>query len=315
MKTKFYFIIRLIISLGALFFLLWYMRDRIGPTLNVLRTIRLELFAAAFLMQLFCLLISSLRLKVILGVQDINLSLAGVFKLNLIGIFFNNFLPTSAGGDIVKAHYISKKSLGYLEPFSAIITDRLVGALTFTLLASAAFLFAGKYVVNAAVKWLVLIMLLAVTTVIFVLTNRSAGKKISSILKRFHFLKFNSYAQRLTAILNNYKKKKKVFFQAMLLSLAAQLITVITNYLLAKSLSLSIPLRVFLLLVPVICATSSILPSLNGLGIREGAYIYFFSGIIQPEKALAISVLWLVMLLISSVFGSISYLIGKPLKS
>ena len=234
--------------------------------------------------------------------------------MNLIGIFFNNFLPSSAGGDIVKAHYISKKSLGYLEPFSAIITDRLVGALTFTLLASTAFLFAGKYVVNPTVKWLVLIMLLTTTSVIFILTNRSAGKKIGSILKRFHFLKFNSYAQRLTAILNNYKKKKKVFFQAILLSLAAQLIAVVTNYLLARSLSLSIPLRVFLLLVPVICATSSIFPSLNGLGIREGAYIYFFSGIIQPEKALAISVLWLVMLLISSVFGGIIYIMGKPLK-
>ena len=55
------------------------------------------------------------------------------------------------------------------------------------------------------------------------------------------------------------------------------------------------------------------LPSLNGLGVREGAFVYFLKGYIGPEKACAISILWLGLILVYSVIGGLFHLL-YPLK-
>ena len=63
------------------------------------------------------------------------------------------------------------------------------------------------------------------------------------------------------------------------------------------------------------------IPSLNGLGIREGAYIYFLKKInVGSDQGLAFSICWLIILLITSVIGGIIYMFGdfrkhKPLQS
>ena len=63
----------------------------------------------------------------------------------------------------------------------------------------------------------------------------------------------------------------------------------------------------FFLVVPI-AAFASMLPSINGLGVREGAFVYFLRGIITPEKAFAISLLWLFQLFIVSFIGGFIYL-------
>ncbi len=63
-----------------------------------------------------------------------------------------------------------------------------------------------------------------------------------------------------------------------------------------------------LFLVMPIVTVASMLPSLNGLGIREGAYVYFLGGIVGHEQALAISLLWLALFLGVRLSGGLVYL-------
>jgi hypothetical protein len=51
------------------------------------------------------------------------------------------------------------------------------------------------------------------------------------------------------------------------------------------------------------------LPSLNGLGIREGAFIYFLTPYMGKEYAAALGILWLGLLILLSVIGGAIYLI------
>jgi hypothetical protein len=76
----------------------------------------------------------------------------------------------------------------------------------------------------------------------------------------------------------------------------------------AMALGSRAPLVYFYLLVPVVNLLS-MLPSLNGLGIREGAYIYFLKPYIGREYAAAISILGLGLLLLVSLIGGLIYLI------
>jgi uncharacterized membrane protein YbhN (UPF0104 family) len=65
-------------------------------------------------------------------------------------------------------------------------------------------------------------------------------------------------------------------------------------------------------MVPLVWAVS-MLPSLNGLGVREGAFVYFFKGYIGPEKAFAVSLLWLGMIMMNSLIGGV-YQLVYPVK-
>ena len=63
----------------------------------------------------------------------------------------------------------------------------------------------------------------------------------------------------------------------------------------------------FFLLIPVVHLIS-MLPSLNGLGIREVAYVYFLKNHIGTETAAAVGILWLSLLIFLSLIGGLIYL-------
>jgi len=287
------------------------MKDKIANTLTALKMTNLRLLSIAFAVNLLGIMICSARFRIVLVAQKIYFSLIEATKLTFIGVFFNNFLPTSVGGDVVKGYYASQKTGRTLESFSAVVADRFVGLLTFALIAFISLTFLGKYIDNR-IKWPTLIMFSMVLLFLFVLLNKTLLKKIDFILNKIPFLRKKSRLQRLGVILENYKKNRRIICNAIAFSLIGQALYVITTYLLAKSLSLSIPLKMFFLFLPIISVVS-MLPSLNGLGVREGAYIYLFGSIIRPENALALSFLWIAVLMGSSIIGAIIYIIKGPL--
>ncbi|HOM27250.1 MAG TPA: lysylphosphatidylglycerol synthase transmembrane domain-containing protein, partial [bacterium] len=73
----------------------------------------------------------ALRFKYILEIYfKKKLSYFLIWKLTMIGLFFNNFLPTSAGGDIVKIFYIVKEQEKKFLSGISVLIDRYIGALS-----------------------------------------------------------------------------------------------------------------------------------------------------------------------------------------
>lgn len=64
----------------------------------------------------------------------------------------------------------------------------------------------------------------------------------------------------------------------------------------------------FFLLIPIVHLVSMV-PSLNGLGPREWAYVYFLKPYVGKEVAAALGILWLGLLFLLSVVGGLIYLI------
>ena len=94
----------------------------------------------------------------------------------------------------------------------------------------------------------------------------------------------------------------------MILSVIGQGVGVFVLYLLAVALGARPPIIYFYILVPVVHLLS-MLPSLNGLGIREGAYILFLKRFIGRENAAALGILWLGLLFLLSLIGGLIYLL------
>ena len=78
------------------------------------------------------------RLKIIFLGEDIDITLRRSLELTFVGYFFNNFMPTAVGGDIVKAHYAGVSSGKRVESYASVFMDRMIGLYTFITVAAIA---------------------------------------------------------------------------------------------------------------------------------------------------------------------------------
>jgi hypothetical protein len=111
-----------------------------------------------------------------------------------------------------------------------------------------------------------------------------------------------------------YRNAKKAVLGGYLLSVAFQLLFVLMNFVLAKSLGLDNVTFLQLLLVIPITFAMGMLPSINGLGVRESGYVLLLSNVFHSasaDEAIALSLLNTSIPVIVSLVGGIMLLIYR----
>ena len=301
-------LLRTLISAAFLGLLFWLIRGDIPQIVQTLKGIHRGLLALSVAISLFSILILARRLQLIFGAEGIPITLAETSNLTYVGYFFNNFLPTSVGGDIVKVMCASRITRHPVKSVTTILMDRIFGMFTFIMIPSASLLFFLKEIKNPLVPTITY-SLLAVSIFCFVLLfNRKAARKFKFIEHFLNWLHIGEKVRKIYDGLHNFKNHKGVVVQAMALSLTGQSINIFVLYVMARALGVHVSVMYFYLLVPVV-QLISMLPSLNGLGIREGAYVYFLTPVVGREIATALGILWLGMLFLYSLIGGIIYLV------
>jgi glycosyltransferase 2 family protein len=66
------------------------------------------------------------RWRLMLTALGIGVPFKVVFEQYIVGVFFNNFLPSTMGGDWAKVYYLGRQE-GYLRVGASILIDRLIG--------------------------------------------------------------------------------------------------------------------------------------------------------------------------------------------
>ena len=287
------------------------MRDKYDLIINALKGTRVSIFAAAFFAFLSAITLASLRLKLIINAQDISITLKEGLALTFIGYFFNNFLPTAIGGDVVKAYYLSKKTHLKMGAYTSVFVDRVMGLITMIFMAFISLTFAGKEAANDMIKYSIYgITLLSLSAIIFVM-NKNIAKKFSFLL--FFLKPIEDKIKNVYNVVHKYKHHKVMMLQSLVISFVSQLLFFISLGLLAFSIGERMSMMDLLLRSPLISA-ASLLPSINGLGLREGATVMFFGPLIGKENAFAVSILWLAILMIISVIGGVIYALRPQFK-
>jgi hypothetical protein len=78
--------------------------------------------------------ITAYRWHALLAAVGIMLPLARTFVLNMVGAFYNTFMPGSTGGDLLKAYYASKQTPHKMRAVMTVIIDRILGLLALVLM-------------------------------------------------------------------------------------------------------------------------------------------------------------------------------------
>src|SRR5690606_18844377 len=90
--------------------------------------------AAAILLLPLSYLLTSYRWHVLLAAQGINIGMARTFVINMVGAFYNSFMPGSTGGDLAKAYYASKYTKDRTRAVLTVLVDRIIGLLALLVL-------------------------------------------------------------------------------------------------------------------------------------------------------------------------------------
>lgn len=239
--------------------------------------------------------------------QKISLSLKDVLHLTYIGYFFNNFLPTAIGGDIAKAYYASKKTSNNVESYAAVATDRLCGLASILIIALVGLIFFGNSLGNKKIVWAVIAMATFIIALIVLLLNKRIEHKnnpVKSGILNALALKFS----KLYNAVNAYKDVPSVLIKSILISLISHAGAILSVYFFILGLGGNINFIKLFLVVPLVW-TVSMLPSLNGLGVREGAFVYFLKGDLGADMAFTVSLLWLGVVIALGIIGGVLHLL------
>jgi len=287
------------------------MRDRYGSITEAILTADLRIFGLSFMTFVAIVFITSFRLKLIAEAQEIRINVREAASLTFIGYFFNNFLPTAIGGDVVKAYYLSKKSGDNTGSYTSVFIDRAIGLVTMILMAFAALFFIKDAVIDDTIRYSVYAITAVSLAGIFFMVNKSFASRFTSVL-RFMSPIENKLRKAYNAV-NKYRSHRMLMFKATAISVISQLLYFTTIGLLAFSIGSRVSAVNILIRMPAVCMIS-LLPSVNGLGVREGATVLMFGPLIGKEEAFVVSILLIVMLLMISIIGGLIYALSPQFK-
>ncbi|MCG6551426.1 MAG: flippase-like domain-containing protein [Candidatus Magnetominusculus sp. LBB02] len=268
----------------------------LNKVFSLLRNINLLYFFLAALMGIVSILFISKRWQLFIS-GDITLS--KLFSLNMIGLFFNNILPGTTGGDAVKIYYVYKKTGNGLMAAGSVFMDRYIGLANIIFIGMAAMLFGMDRLSGTGVEYFTPMVTTAFIVVSFIVFGFRLGGRFASVAKFYEY--FHLY-------MRNYKAIALSF----MLTTAAQLTAISCVYLTAVGLGVKVSVLDLLIFVPMIVLIAAVPISISGLGLREGAFVLLFKKAgIAEETALAISFGWYLSVLASSLPGFIFYLYNK----
>jgi uncharacterized protein (TIRG00374 family) len=306
MKGGFFSFLRIAISVTLLGLLFWFMRSDIMDIWVTITRCNFTFILIGLALLVVNVFILAFRLKLIFQGESMNLSMSKALQFTYIGYFFNNFMPTAVGGDIVKAHYAGKDSGKKLQSYASVLMDRFIGLYSFLIVAAVALAVDKGRFQMAAIRPIVLGLLATGVIGFVVITNTVIAKAIEKILKRFKMMRLGERIHSVYSIVHDYRNRGWLVLKAVFVSVAAQSVNFVVVWLFFLSLGKTVSLGNIFLIMPVITFIS-MLPSLGGLGVREGATVAFFAPLVGKEPSFAVSLLLLLGLFFLSFIGGLVY--------
>lgn len=305
MKQKGLFLLKLGLSLGLLGYLL--ATADYGTMREVFSQARSDYYALAFLIGILAVLLSAYKWKVLLSAGHMNRPLSELFCLYLVGIFFNNFLPTSVGGDAMRIYLLSKRHGQKMLVFSSVLAERATGLLALILLLLIGLFVSGSLFTDA-VKLYIGVALTSTTlflVFIFVKCRQATLTKIVPVAVVETFCSLHSF---LLEGLSGSSMVLKMIWTSLLF----QVLNIIIYIAIFWSLSIEVPVVDSLLIIPLVTLLTMLPISINGFGLREYTLVYFLSHYgYGKAHVIPISVLFYGIILLLSISGGFILLFMK----
>ena len=286
----------------------------IGDLWTNLKDANITYLVAAVLVYFVVQSLSAYRWYLLLKPIGIQTGFPKILSLYYLGMYFNFFLPSAIGGDVFKIYYLNKETGRLGASTTSVFLDRDIGMAGLLVSATFVAIFSGIRVPPE--NGVLLAPLFGLVGIAFIVANlalfyRRSYDLLHRLLSLFRMKKADEKVQRLFDSVNSYRGEWGLVANTLIISLGVQVGCAIVNMLAANAIGLQTQHGWidYMVLIPAIGLISMIPLSVNGTGWREASYILLFQSVgAETHQAAALSLLWLGIVVVTSLPGGIIYL-------
>lgn len=260
--------------------------------------------------------ITAIRWRGLLAAQGHPLPLGYLYGSCIVAGFVRLFLPSTIGGDAIRAHDAWRAGLPTATAVASVALDRLVGLVGVALMALPALWLAAD--IRARLPALDLLVLLASAALLALLAAfvlplgpaRLRGEIMQRLPRRLM-----GPVRKIAEIAAPFRDRPRVIATALLWSLLLQLNVILFYFAIGRALGLPPGLAAYLVVVPVAVVVMMLPISINGIGVREGIFSLLLGAYgVGVDGALAFAWAELAVVLAFGLIGGVVYLLrGQPL--
>jgi uncharacterized membrane protein YbhN (UPF0104 family) len=320
-------LLRIFVAGGALF--LAFKNQNMAELGEQLLQLNPWIFGVAVGLFLFSQVLFVIRWRLLLRVLSIHISLWVGLKLHFLGWFYNNALPSSVGGDLLRAWYVThhcdrdKRTEAALSVFF----DRAIGLTGMILMASACYWLIPveeQFTVGAnevgektgifnSISESRLVLAALAAGIVAVFCAIGANKKGRALLVGL-WGRFCGIAVKGISAVKLFGKKPVTIICTLGLTVFLQGISILGFWLLGRNLGIESPIKYYFVFFPVSWLIGTIPISIGGLGVIEGTLKFMFKTVgVLEANASAIAVCQRLVWWVSSLPGVFIHLSGAHL--
>jgi uncharacterized protein (TIRG00374 family) len=282
-----------------------------GAIIAQLSSVNLLWLAAMFVVPHITLYLSTVKWQALLKCHGSRVGIVPLLKFYLIGTFFNNFLPSMIGGDIVRIHQLRQVEPRTELAIASTFLERFIGFGGLVTLLPLVWLYPSVteelpsvtyVVVGAILAYIALFCLLFSSFDVLPATapkNKILNRAVSMLRK--NQLQIRAYRSHVGVLVWSY-----------VLSLAFYLLSGVTMWLTTQAVGASVSLGFMISVQPLVLLVASIPISVNGLGLLESGTVLFLTqaGISLPE-AVSVTILLRIRIIFTALLGGLLFLLDR----
>jgi len=261
--------------------------------------LRVDLWLAAVGLFALCQVLSAVRWRRMAAALEFQRPLRQFISLYFIGTFFNLLLPTSVGGDVVRAWYLNNGSGRRLAAFLTVFLDRLSGLMVLLTLACLAVAL-SPVALERWIPWSIWGMTAGAVAAVLLLPLLARWFRVGEL----------RVAQIKAAL--GVLRRPALFGETTFWSALVQAGNVVLVWMIGLALGVEIPASFYWIMVPLVSLLTMLPISVNGMGVREQSTVLLLAplGVGQPV-ALTLALLCFAAYAASSLLGGVVYLAGR----
>jgi uncharacterized protein (TIRG00374 family) len=237
------------------------------------------------------LFLMAVRWRVLLLASGVEVPFFVLVRLHYMAFFFNTFMPGGAGGDIIKAVYVTRHSEQKAEAATMVLIDRVVGLVGLLAMAGSVVLLDYRELHGIAAQVGTISVALMV---LFVLYFSEAFRRLIRFDAILEKLPRSEVLKKIDRALFALRSKKRELVLAFALTVGLQLVEVVGVWLAGHALGLHKASFVhYLAFVPIGYLFNALPISFGGIGLMEGAYLKLFrdAGVATATQGFMLGVL------------------------
>jgi uncharacterized membrane protein YbhN (UPF0104 family) len=300
--------IKVVVSIGLLWLL--FSRVDVARLWSAARQASPAWLAGALLLYFTMIIASAVRWDVLLRAQHVRLPFSFLTQSFLVATFFNNFLPSNIGGDDIRISDTAKPAGSKTLATTVVLIDRGLGLLGLALMAATGATLMSRMSVGPVgpgMLWAGFGAGAIIATPALLMPETAT--RILQPLRVFHAEWVDERINKLTYALTRFKESPTALAICFVGAVAVQGLLVLFYVAVARSMHIPIGFAELAVIVPVSFIVQMIPLSVNGFGVREATFGFYFTRLGLPlESALLVSFVGAALIMLFSLSGGVAYL-------